>query len=98
MRLHKETEKVIRVSSFTLVEKGKARGLEAADFVAWQYNKHYMDKVRLGRENDPRKDCRALVEIAGNKMKVMDLRGDDLKYFFSLISPGAKEISEDSLR
>ena len=33
------TGKVISVASFKPVEKGTARGLEAADLVAWQWNK-----------------------------------------------------------
>ena len=37
------TAQVIRVSAFTPVDKGMARGLEAADFVAWHWNKYYMD-------------------------------------------------------
>src|SRR6266850_2972718 len=47
------TGSVIGVKSFTPLDKGMARGLEAADFVAWQWNKYYMDKIRTGKELNP---------------------------------------------
>jgi hypothetical protein len=34
-----DTARLIRVSSFTHVEKGVARGTEAADFISWHWNK-----------------------------------------------------------
>ena len=79
------TADVIRVNSFRAVDKGMARGLEAADCVAWHWNKHYMDRVRSGKENDARKDFAVLCGYG----KVHDsfATGDKLKYFFSLAPP-----------
>jgi hypothetical protein len=79
-----DTARVIRVSSFAHIEKGIARGTEASDFVAWHWNKWYMDKIRHGKKLDPRKDFHALVDCADHKFKYIFLSGDSLKYFFSL--------------
>jgi hypothetical protein len=91
MRNDKETGTgdVIGVSSFTPIEKGKARGLEAADFIAWQWNKWYMDKLRLGDGMNPRKDFRAFVDATAGKFRQIFATGDALKYFFSLVPPSA---------
>ena len=56
MRAHEKTAKHIKVSSFTSVDKGLARGLEAADCFAWHWNKYYMDSERAERVRRPRKD------------------------------------------
>jgi len=89
------TGKFIKVSSFTTINKGVARGLEAADFVAWQWNKHYMDKIRTGNERNPRKDFAALDYAVGGKMDYIFATGDLLKYFFS-IAPIEKVENETS--
>ena len=81
------TAAVIKVSSFTPVDKGLARGLEAADLLAWHWNKYYMDKIRTGQEDDPRKDFAALISSARNRIKYIFASGDKLKYFFSLVPP-----------
>lgn len=93
MRNDKETGTgdVIGVSSFTPIEKGKARGLEAADFIAWQWNKWYMDKLRLGDGMNPRKDFRAFADATAGKFRQIFATGDALKYFFSLVPPSALE-------
>src|SRR6266852_2716273 len=57
---HPDTARMIRVSSFIHVNKGVARGTEASDFVAWHWNKYYMDKIRKGDAENPRKDFAAL--------------------------------------
>lgn len=85
------TGSVIGVRSFTSVDKGMARGLEAADFAAWHWNKYYMDKIRAGNEDKPRKDFAALVNAADGKIEYMFLTQADLKYFFSLVPKEALE-------
>ena len=87
MRAENETSKVIRIASFTPVDKGMARGLEAADFAAWHWNKHYMDKIRTGKHTDPRKDFAALEAAAPHKIDILFATGDKLKYFFSVVPP-----------
>jgi hypothetical protein len=67
MTADKKTAAVIRLRKFTTADKGTARGLEAADFVAWHWNKYYWDKVRSGRHDNPRKDFAALVAASKNK-------------------------------
>lgn len=81
------TADVIGISSFSVVDKGVARGLEAADFVAWHWNKYYMDKVRSGKEDEPRKDFAAFVHAAKDKVGYIFATGENLKYFFSLVPP-----------
>jgi len=77
------TGSLIGVSSFGLANKGTARGLEAADFLAWHWNKHYMDWVRPGRELEGRKDFNAFIKAANGRAECMFISGDRLKYFFS---------------
>ena len=85
------TAKLIKVSSFSTVDKGTARGLEAADFVAWQWNKYYMDKIRTGNENKPRKDFAALDYALRRKMDYIFATGEMLKKFFSHVPPEVLE-------
>jgi hypothetical protein len=68
-RGHPDTARLIRISSFAHIEKGDERGTEAADCIAWHWNKWYMDKVRQGKGQKPRTDFAALVGPAGNKFK-----------------------------
>jgi hypothetical protein len=88
-RMKNDTESgtgpIIRVGSFTRVDKGKARGLEAADFSAWQWNKYYMDKMRVGKEWNPRKDFAALISSSNQKIEYIFASGAYLDYFFSLV-------------
>lgn len=81
---HPDTARLIRVASFMHVEKCMARGTEAADCVAWHWNKWYMDKVRKGTPNRPRKDFAALVGPVEGKFGNIFLTGDRLKFFFTL--------------
>jgi hypothetical protein len=84
--------KILGISSFTTIEKGKARGLEAADFSAWHWNKYYMDRLRLGDPHNARKDFMALVSTAEkHRIKTIFATGPMLKYFFSLVPPSALE-------
>jgi hypothetical protein len=69
LRADAEYSALIRVSSFSTVDKGVARGLEASDFVAWHWNKHYMDKLRKG-ESEPRKDFAAFRQLTEKRGKV----------------------------
>lgn len=79
------TSRVIAVSSFTPVcKKLRVRGIEAADFAAWHWNKYYMDKVRIGDGDNPRKDFAAF--IASQKIQFIFPTDDRLKYYFSRIS------------
>jgi hypothetical protein len=86
MRAHESTSRHIRVSSFTSVDKGQARELEVADYVAWQWNKYYIESDSwTDRSRWPRKDFLSLIDgAARNKCKLLFLSGDDLKYFFDL--------------
>ncbi len=84
LRSHEKTAKHIKVASFTTVNKGVAKGLEAADCVAWHWNKYYMDSVRPERVRYPRKDFLFLANAARGKCQCIFASGDDLKYLFSL--------------
>ena len=85
MQKEPATAKTIRVRTFTPADKGTARGLEAADFVSWHWNKYYMDKMRVGKEDEPRKDFVAFVDSAKGKLESIFLTGPRLKYYFSLV-------------
>jgi hypothetical protein len=63
MQLDPPTRKVIGVKTFSSIEKGSARGLEAADFWAWQWNKYYVDRVLKGTPDEPRRDFKAAVSV-----------------------------------
>ncbi len=88
MRAHEKTTKHIKVASFTTVDKGLARGLEAADCVAWHWNKYYMDSERAERVRRPRKDFLFLTEAAKGKCQCIFATGEDLKILFSLPETG----------
>jgi hypothetical protein len=85
MRRDVKTNAVIRVSSFASKLKGSERGLEAADFLAWHWNKYYMDKIRHGLAGDPRKDFAEMIRTSKSQVFVIFLTGDDLKFFFSRV-------------
>lgn len=85
MKKDKKTAAVIRVKSFTTVDKGMDRGLEAADLMPWQSNKYYMDKMRVGRGHDPRKDFAALISATHNEVYSIFLTGANLRFFFSRV-------------
>jgi hypothetical protein len=74
----------VRVARFATLAKGEARGLEASDFVAWHWNKHYMDRIRKN-EPTPRKDFAAFMTIAEAKISTAFVSGEKLKYFFSVV-------------
>jgi hypothetical protein len=87
----------VQVKSFTTVDKGRARGLEAADCLAWHWNKYYMDKFRLGKEDDARKDFAAMMHAAEDKMYLSLIVGDKLKHLLSrapVAAPSGTQISE----
>jgi hypothetical protein len=86
-----DDSRVVRVRSFTIADKGTARGLEASDFAAWHWNKYYMDKIREGKEDEPRKDFAAFVETSQEKVDSIFLSGANLEYFLSLVP---KEVLE----
>src|ERR1700680_1819667 len=84
MKQDSKTGPHIQVCSFTTVDKGSARGLEAADFMAWHWNKYYIDKLRLGKRMNPRKDFAAFVEASEKKIDSMFLTEQKLRYFLEL--------------
>lgn len=77
------TARMIRVASFSHVQKGVTRGTEASDFVAWHWNKYYMDKIRKGDAENPRKDFAALAAASEKKIRYIFLTGGYLSLFFS---------------
>jgi hypothetical protein len=86
---------IVRVSSFNTVDKGVARGLEASDFVAWHWNKYYMDQLRKG-ESKPRKDYAAFRLLTEKQGKVQSLfiTDDKLDDFFKVL----EQARSDKLR
>jgi hypothetical protein len=56
------------------IPKGKARGLEVADFVAWHWNKYAVDTMPIKRTRDTRKDIKALMDLMHEKGKKIDVR------------------------
>ena len=93
MRKHEKTAQHIKVASFTSVDKGQARGLEAADCVAWHWNKYYMDSERTGSVRRPRKDFLFIAETARGRCDCIFATGEDLKILFSLPKTGGIKIS-----
>jgi len=81
MRANKEYAAVMKAKSFSMVDKGVARGLEAADFVAWHWNKHYIDKLKSGDEI-PRKDFAAFMSMSDKKVSSAFVTGEKLTEFF----------------
>ena len=85
MRADGPTSNVIGVKSFATVDKGDARGLEAADFFSWHWNKWCADFLNKGKPWEARKDFKAAVELSGNSVEQIFLTGQDLEYFFSRV-------------
>jgi hypothetical protein len=81
MRTDESYAKILKATSFTMIDKGKARGLEAADFVSWHWNKHFLDKLKLG-DDVPRKDFSAFIECTENKVSHAFVTGEKLETFF----------------
>jgi hypothetical protein len=59
---------LVRIKSYSKVDKGMARGTEAADFVAWHWNKHAVERLDKGIE--PRKDFAAFARLTESQGKV----------------------------
>ena len=76
----------IQCESYTVVAKGHARGLEAADMVAWHWNKCYVDHLSKpeSERRDVRKDFSELVRISEDKIHLYFPSGEKLRYFLSL--------------
>jgi hypothetical protein len=55
------------------------------------WNKYYMDKIREGKEDEPRKDFAAFIETSQEKVDSIFLSGANLEYFLSLVP---KEVLE----
>lgn len=86
LRTYPEYHRLLSIRSFTMVDKGIARGLEASDFIAWHWNKHYIDKMKNGN-SIPRKDFAAFTEVAERKMYSAFVTGEKLKDFFRTSDP-----------
>jgi hypothetical protein len=56
------------------VDKGKARGLEVADFLAWHWNKYVVESMPPTRVRPMRGDINALMAILKAKGKKIDVR------------------------
>jgi hypothetical protein len=100
MKLDGETGRHIQVQSFTTIDKGEAHGLEAADCVAWHWNKYYMDYFRHGKEDQARKDFAAMMHIAAEDTYMSLMVGDKLKYYLSLapLPDGASGVASSEAR
>lgn len=73
----------VQVADFLAIKKGSSRGLEAADFLAWHWNKHWADRMRSGLPL--RKDFQAFVDYGGvDRVATAHITGDKLKMLFSL--------------
>ncbi len=92
-RLRKSSEyaPLIRVKSYTTVEKGQARGLEASDFVAWHWNKHAVERLDQGLE--PRKDFLAFCKLTEDCGKVESafITGKKLTKFFEVLARAKRD-------
>ena len=72
------------------VEKGNAHGLEVADFLAWHWNKWYIDTYAPTKQRRPmRKDIEALLKIEGLDVHVTMVMGQALEHF--LIAHGCRQ-------
>lgn len=56
------------------VDKGKARGLEVADFLAWQWNKYVAESMPPNRKRPIRKDIQLLMDVLHDKGKKIDVK------------------------
>lgn len=86
---HAETSRHVQVKCFTPIAKGSAPGLEAADFVAWHWNKHYIDRIRTSRP--PRRDFAAFLSVVQEKIDIVFLEGRILRLFLSLTGDAAAD-------
>ncbi|MGH9716453.1 MAG: hypothetical protein ACRD4R_06975 [Candidatus Acidiferrales bacterium] len=82
---------ILRVTSFDPIDKGRARGLEASDFVAWHWNKHFLDRVKLG-DKTLRKDFAAFIKSTENRVTHGLVSGEKLTEFFRTCEPLWKDI------
>ena len=79
------------------VEKGRARGLELADLVAWHWNKFYVETVAASKPRKPREDFVALdkaMTARGKKMENSVITGRQLENFLienGCVSPPPKK-------
>lgn len=88
MRTSTEYGSLVKIASFNTVDKGMARGLEASDFAAWHWDKHYIDRMKKGLR--PRKDFQAFTGIIEDRRKVESafITGEKLKLFFKIAEEG----------
>ena len=71
----------------TVVEKGRARGLEVSDFIAWHWNKFYVDSLATHTPRDMRKDIASLVKMLNMKQDQIELHlftGEVLEKFLEV--------------
>ncbi|MGB2644467.1 MAG: hypothetical protein WA853_15260 [Candidatus Acidiferrum sp.] len=81
LRQDKEYGPHFAATSFTMINKGEARGLEASDFVAWHWNKHYIERLKIGEE-EPRKDFSVFMKLSEKKVSSAFITGEKLIEFF----------------
>jgi hypothetical protein len=62
------------------MRRARSRGLEASDYVAWHWNKHYAEKLKLGDEV-PRKDFAAFMKLSEKKVSSAFVTGEKLTEF-----------------
>lgn len=82
MRSNVSTRDLVQLRSVTVADKGTACGLEAADFIAWHWNKYYLDKVVTNQTENPRKDFAALMLGYGRNVTPGMPTGAEMDRFF----------------
>ena len=82
---------LVRVKSYSKVEKGQTRGTEASDFVAWHWNKHAVE--RLGKGLEPRKDFVAFAKLTELQGKVQSafITGKKLERYFDVLERAVRD-------
>ena len=74
----------IQCRGYAFVDKGKARGLETADMVAWHWNKFYVDRLSAAKPRDIRKDFAKLLTISADRIHLYFPTEEKLRFFLSL--------------
>ena len=64
-----------------VIPKGNARGLEASDFLAWHWNKFYVDRVASAEPRKVRNDFAAFVKFRAERVQINLFSGEYLERF-----------------
>jgi hypothetical protein len=78
------------------VPKGNAKGLEASDFLAWHWNKFYVDSVAAMNPRKVRNDFAAFVKFRPERVQINFFTGEHLERF--LAENGCVRTPRQSLR